>query len=81
MDLEKIIIKTLIEHQFGDNLKNGDYITGVKMMYFGEVAASVVDRFNKAHASKLYTAEDIQEAHDIGYLEGARETANELLVN
>jgi len=44
MDLEKIIIQTLIEYQFGDNLKNGDYITGVKKLYFGEVAATVVKK-------------------------------------
>jgi hypothetical protein len=49
MDLEKIIIQTLIEYQFGDNLKNGDYITGVKKMYFGEVAAMVVKKYNDIH--------------------------------
>lgn len=49
MDLEKIIIQTLIEYQFGDNLKNGDYVTGVKKMYFGEVAAMVVKKYNDIH--------------------------------
>ncbi len=49
MDLEKIIIQTLIEYQFGDNLKNGDYVTGVKKMYFGEVAALVVKKYNDIH--------------------------------
>ena len=45
-DLEKIIVKTLIEYQFGENLKNGDYITGVKKMYFNEVAKMVVKKYN-----------------------------------
>lgn len=49
MDLEKIIIQTLIEYQFGDNLKNGDYVTGVKRIYFGEVAAMVVKKYNDIH--------------------------------
>ena len=49
MNLEQIIIQTLIEYQFGDNLKNGDYITGVKKMYFGEVAAMVVKKYNDIH--------------------------------
>jgi hypothetical protein len=49
MNLEQIIIQTLIEYQFGDNLKNGDYVTGVKKMYFGEVAAMVVKKYNDIH--------------------------------
>jgi hypothetical protein len=38
MDLEESIVNTLCEYQFGDNLENGDYITGVREIYFGEVA-------------------------------------------
>lgn len=63
MDLEKIIIQTLIEYQFGDNLKNGEYVTGVKKMYFGEVAAMVVKKYNDIHnvSGSLPTSEELQE--------------------
>jgi len=44
MELEKIIIETLNEFEFGNTLKNGDYITGVKTIYFGAVASQVATK-------------------------------------
>jgi hypothetical protein len=44
MDLKKIIIQTLNEYEFGDNLKNGDYIRGVKKMYFNNVAETIINK-------------------------------------
>ena len=41
-DLKKIITQTLIEYQSGDILKNGDYVSSVKKMYFNEVAETIV---------------------------------------
>ena len=65
MDLEKIIIKTLIEYQFGDNLKTGEYITGVKKMYFGQVAADVVRKYNDIHnVSELATGDIVYHIKD-----------------
>ncbi len=77
MNLEKIIIQTLIEYQFGDNLKNGNYVTGVKKMYFGEVAATVVKKLNLQNVSKqreLLIA--FCEWHDINFDYGRSFTNN-----
>ena len=74
MNLEQIIIQTLIEYQFGDNLKNGDYVTGVNKMYFGEVAAMAVKKYNDIHnvivpkgtLCDVCGSDDIIEAPSIG---------------
>ena len=65
MNLEQIIIQTLIEYQFGDNLKNGDYITGVKKMYFGEVAAMVVKKYNDIHIVSNSVSQEIERRRDL----------------
>lgn len=46
MNAEQIILQILKEYQFGDNLKNGDYVTGVKKMYFHQIAKDIVKKLN-----------------------------------
>tara|TARA_R110000772_G_scaffold48693_1_gene111116 strand:+ start:1491 stop:1760 length:270 start_codon:yes stop_codon:yes gene_type:complete len=52
MDLKKIIIQTLNEYEFGNNLKNGDYIRGVKKTYFYNVAQTIIDKVAKIETLK-----------------------------
>jgi hypothetical protein len=69
-DLKKIIIQTLIEYQFGDILKNGDYINGVKKMYFNDVAETIVKNLSLSGVSHrrelLFAYEKMRTNHIIG---------------
>lgn len=46
MTLEEIIMQTLREYQFGDTLRNGNYVTGVRKYEFANVAKAIVRKFN-----------------------------------
>ncbi len=41
-EAKKIILQVLKQYQFGDNLKDGSYITGIKKYEFGNVADDII---------------------------------------
>ena len=41
-EIKKMILQVLKEYQFGDNLKDGSYVTGIKRHEFGNVADDIV---------------------------------------
>lgn len=45
-EVKNMILRVLKEYQFGDNLKDGSYITGVKKYEFGNVAEEIVKNLN-----------------------------------